>query len=379
MRSYDEITQDEALYENEYLQRIEQPEWGEITMVGCPIRMSDTPSRPGAIARNGANTPRRSSSTSAIRGRRLPRSARAAYCSRMTTIDWYGCATFCLKTAGMKIFLDAYIDRAANAQGTGLRADDVKECDWIVVGHSHFDHLYGAERIAANTGAKLIGSYETIRVMEQAGVSVGQMICVAGGETINLGNDVTVTAYPSQHSCVWSHTQMAPPGEVCIGDLGLTWQEQRARFEELIGYFANDLEKVAIEHLMASSQGDRGDGGALVYLFDTPDGRLLYQDTSGHWSGILNTLRPDVAILAAAGRGNVDGEPIQGSLAQFVARQADLLRPRRVILCHHDDWLPGFSIDTDVAPIREELALVAPGTELVTLSYLDGTEILPIR
>ena len=55
-----------------------------------------------------------------------------------------------------------------------------------------------------------------------------------------------------------------------------------------------------------------------------PRAPLLYQDTSGHWSGILpgGDFRPDVAILAAAGRGNIDGEPIQGSLAEFVARQA---------------------------------------------------------
>ncbi len=285
-----------------------------------------------------------------------------------TKLDWYGCATFRLRTNGLSIFLDAYIDRAPNAQGTGLTAGDIDAADWIVIGHSHFDHLYGAERIAVKTGAKIIGSYETVRVMEQAGVPLEQMICVAGGETIELGEGVTVSVFPSQHSCVWSHQQMAQSGEVCIGELGVTWQEQREKFEQLVQYFANDLDPVAFEHLMTSNQGDRGDGGALIFLFDTPDGRLLYQDTSGHWSGILNNLRPDVAILAAAGRGNIDGEPIQGSLAQFIARQADLLRPRRVILGHHDDWLPGFSIDTEIGPIRDELARVVPTTELLELA-----------
>jgi hypothetical protein len=62
-----------------------------------------------------------------------------------------------------------------------------------------------------------------------------------------------------------------------------------------------------------------------------------------------------------------------------VARQTDLLRPRRLVLCHHDDWLPGFSIDTDVTPIRAELEQAVPGTELVELDYLDATEILPLR
>ena len=104
-----------------------------------------------------------------------------------TTLDWYGCATYRMRTAGLTIFLDAYIDRAENADGPGLTADDVDDADWIVVGHSHFDHLYGAERIMANTNARLICSYESVRVMEQAGVPLDRMICVAGGETIELG------------------------------------------------------------------------------------------------------------------------------------------------------------------------------------------------
>ena len=295
-----------------------------------------------------------------------------------TTLDWYGCATFRLKTSELTIFLDAYIDRASNAAGPGVRAEDIDECDWILIGHSHFDHLYGAERIAQNTGAKIIGSYESVRVMEQAGVPLEQMICVAGGETIDLGNEVRVSVYPSQHSCVWSHGQMKGAGEVCIGDLGVTWQEQRARFEELVKTLSTGLPRESIEHLMSSQQGDRGDGGALVYLLETPDGSVLFQDTSGHWSGVLGALRPDVAIVAAAGRGNTDGEPIQGSLAQFVAQQAELLQARRLVLGHHDDWLPGFSIDTDLGPIREELARRVPGTELLEPGYIEGTEILPL-
>ena len=294
------------------------------------------------------------------------------------TLDWYGCATFRMRSAGLNIFLDAYIDRASNAAGTGLCADDIDAADWIVIGHSHFDHLYGAERIAKNTGAKIICSYESVRVMEQAGVPLEQMICVAGGETIDLGHGVSVSVYPSQHSCVWSHSQMEAADHVCIGDLGVTWQEQKEKFAELVQYLTTSLEPPSIEHLLSSQQGDRGDGGALIFVFDTPDGRLLYQDTSGHWSGIINSLRPDIAILAAAGRGNIDGEPIQGSLAQFVARQADLLRPRRLVLCHHDNWLPGFSIETDVKPIREELARVVPHVEFLELQYLDATEVLPI-
>lgn len=300
-----------------------------------------------------------------------------------TTLDWYGCATFGLRTAGLTVMLDAYVDRMEGAagprhpDGRSYTADDVDECDWIVVGHSHFDHLAGAERIMANTDATLIAGYESVRLMEEAGVPLERMICVGGGETIDLGNDVTVSVYPSQHSCVWSHGQMDQPDEVCLGDLGVTWQEQQERMADLMKWFAT-LGDAAIGHLLESGAGhsDRGDGGALVFVFETPDGSILFQDTSGHWSGILRDLRPDVALIGAAGRGNIDGEPIQGSLAQFVGRQVDLLRPRRVVLTHHDDWMPGFSIATDIEPIREEISRVAPRTELLELGYLDGTAIL---
>jgi L-ascorbate metabolism protein UlaG (beta-lactamase superfamily) len=294
-----------------------------------------------------------------------------------TRLDWYGCATFALRTGGLTIFLDAYVDRANNAPGTGRRAEDIGTCDWIVVGHSHFDHLYGAERIASNTGARIIGSYETVRVMEQAGVRLDQMICVGGGETIALSDHVAVSVYPSQHSCVWSHVQMPQSGEVCLGDLGLTWQDRQARMEALAQHFASGMPAASREHVQAASQGDRGDGGALVYLLHTPDGAILYQDTSGHWSSVLDRLRPDVAILAAAGRGNEDGEPTQVSLAQFVARQVELLQVDRVVLSHHDNWLPGFSIETDVAPIKEAVNQVRREADLLELGYLDGTVILP--
>jgi L-ascorbate metabolism protein UlaG (beta-lactamase superfamily) len=299
-----------------------------------------------------------------------------------TTLDWFGCATFRMRTASMTVFLDAYLDRAPGAAGPRppRTADEVVDCDWIVIGHSHFDHLWGAERIMANTGATLIGSYETVRVLEGAGVPTDRMICVAGGERIDLGQGVHVSVYPSQHSCVWSHQQMAGADQVCLGDLGVTWHEQEQRLGQLMRYLATELDPSAREHLAVSMAGhsDRGDGGALIYLFEGPDGSLLFQDTSGHWSGVLEGLRPDVAILAAAGRGNVDGEPVQGSLAQFVAREVEVLGPSAVVLCHHDDWLPGFSIDTDLGPIRSELARVAPRTRLLELGYLDESPVLPV-
>lgn len=285
------------------------------------------------------------------------------------TLDWLGCATFRLTINNLVVFLDAYIDRVPSAAPTGITVGDITRADWIVVGHSHFDHLYGAERIAKATGATIIGSYETVRVMEAMGVPLSQLIPVAGGERVQLAKNVIVHVYPSQHSCVWTNPAMPASDQVCLGDLGVLYHQQQERFAELW----NRLQSAGAEvltHLTASQQGARGDGGALVYLFETAEGSLLFQDTSGHWSGIFHNLRPDVAILAAAGRGNIDGEPIQGTLAQFVARQADLLRPGKIVLSHHDNWLPGFSQTVNIAPIRTELERRVPRTQLIEMGYL---------
>ena len=80
-------------------------------------------------------------------------------------IDWLGCATFRLVIDDLIIFLDAYMDRVASAPKVGLSASQVDKADFVVVGHSHFDHIAGAETIAANTGAIVIGSNETARVL----------------------------------------------------------------------------------------------------------------------------------------------------------------------------------------------------------------------
>jgi hypothetical protein len=59
-----------------------------------------------------------------------------------------------------------------------------------------------------------------------------------------------------------------------------------------------------------------------------------------------------------------------------VARQAWLVKARRIVLSHHDDWLPGFSTATDIGPIRDEITRWLPSSELLELSYLDGRRLL---
>jgi L-ascorbate metabolism protein UlaG (beta-lactamase superfamily) len=271
------------------------------------------------------------------------------------------------------IFLDAYIDRIPAAPPVGITTAKVERADYILIGHSHFDHLWGAERIAARTGATVVGSYETVRLLHDSdSVPETKLLAVAGGEPVQLSSEVRVRVFPSLHSCIWA-AMAGPPGEACLGDVGLSCQERRARESRLMQMLeSGELGKDVASHLADSDRHPRSDGGALAYLIETPQGSIFWKDTSGHWSGILGSLRPEIALLAAAGRGNVNGEPMQGSLAGFIASEVELLRPGKVALCHHDNWMPPLTSPTDLEPIKHELARRATSVEFIEMPYLSG-------
>lgn len=295
------------------------------------------------------------------------------------TLDWLGTATFRLTLDDVVVFLDAYMDRVPSAPPVGLSAKDVQRADFVLVGHSHFDHLAGAEIIAATTGARVIGSSETCRVLRGAGVAAAQLTPSHGGERHRLSEGVTVRVVPSLHACIWCHEADAGAGTVSTGLTGLT-EDERAGHRSLVNAIGDaagantQAGRDIIQHV-TTAVGSRDHGGALGYYIETPAGSLYWHDSSGCWTGVLAGLRPDVALLACAGRANVDGEPIQGSPADFIALQARLLGgPRAVVLSHHDNWMPPRTKpDFDLDAVRGALARESPGTVLLSTGYLEGT------
>ena len=121
--------------------------------------------------------------------------------------------------------------------------------------------------------------------------------------------------------------------------------------------------------LSTDGHSSRVDGGQLNYLVETPDGSILVNASSGYWTGILRDLRPDVALIALAGRPNVDGEPHQGSLAQFLVGQVELLKPQKVLFCHHDPLLPPLLPGVDPGEAIASLARDADYAQHVDVPY----------
>ena len=142
-------------------------------------------------------------------------------------IDLLGCATFRLVVGDLVIFLDAYMDRVASAPKVDLSASQVDKADFVVVGHSHFDHIAGSETIATNTGAIVIGSNETARVLHNEQISCNQLRVAQGGERYRLSDSVTMRVFPSLHSCIWIPDTFRPnTDDSRTGHLYLTEDEK---------------------------------------------------------------------------------------------------------------------------------------------------------
>ena len=294
------------------------------------------------------------------------------------SVEWFGCATFRVRVGSSTLFFDTYLDKAPGVPSVGLSAADVDRADFLFISHAHFDHVLGADSIARATGATVVGNYETAHLMAANGVPGPQVLAVSGGETVDCGNGVRVRVLPAQHSCLFA-TAASDSGSACLGDLGMSAQDRRDRTAAIF-----DLIPTLSDPMRQFFGGAHGhvssrDGGQLAYLLECDEGSLLVSASSGHWSGIFAGLRPDVAILAAAGRPNVDGEPYQGSLGDFLVEQAGLLGSPTVILCHHDPLLPSVMPGVDVSDAERRLRELLGPDRYVTLTYGEPIAVLAGR
>ncbi|MFY9587948.1 MAG: MBL fold metallo-hydrolase [Actinomycetota bacterium] len=295
----------------------------------------------------------------------------------MTTglqIEWFGCATFRVLVRGVTLWFDTFVDRVAAAAPVGITSEQVDDADVVFVSHAHFDHVLGADTIAKNTGTRLVANFETMRVLRELGVPKEQLWPVSGGEMIDCAPDVRVRILPSVHTHLWASATM-DSGASCSGDLDVPYLERRARNEAIFDMMAVATPEFAEYSKHIEPRSSRDDGGQLMFLLETPDGAVLFSQSTGCWSGIVRDLRPDVAVLAITGRPNLDGQPFQGSLAEFVTMEVETMRPDNLIFCHHDAWMPPIP-EVNVEPAERLLAERASNAELVTLGYSDPVPLL---
>ena len=284
-----------------------------------------------------------------------------------TTIEWFGTSTFRIRTEGLTLFFDGYLDRLPGLAPVGLSTREVDRADFVFVSHAHFDHLYGVDALALRTGAKVVATPESTRYLRASGVPEHQLLVVTGGETVDCGHGVRVRVLPALHACLFASSN-SDSSVACIGDLDVSAQDRASKVAELFGMMSQAPPPAGAALMRMLESTSSHDGGQLAFLLASRSGSILVSGSAGYWRGIYADLRPDVALLSVAGRPNVDGEPFQGSGAQFVVEQVKVLGAAGVALCHHDPLfpgVPGVDITAAASMVREEL----PSVVYLELAY----------
>lgn len=142
----------------------------------------------------------------------------------------------------------------------------------------------------------------------------------------------TATVYKgsgSPYSCTLDTTIGMKYGLLKIGEL-MPPEKLTPGHHSFIEYVA-DRKRNVFSH---------SDGGQLMFNFVIGEKALLWSAHLGGYEGILRDLqpKPDIAIMAIAGRANLNGRPFDGSAAEFAALKVGWLgNPSQVIWCLHDE------------------------------------------
>jgi L-ascorbate metabolism protein UlaG (beta-lactamase superfamily) len=141
------------------------------------------------------------------------------------TLQWLGTAGWKISDGDTVILIDPYVSRILGPQPPGRPPykqmpgdarplygwDDVPvpdrtaidsrvpKANYILVTHTHYDHVLDAPHIALKTHATVIGTESTANVMRAYGVPEEQLITVRGGEDYEFGT-FSVKVIPSIHS-----------------------------------------------------------------------------------------------------------------------------------------------------------------------------------
>jgi L-ascorbate metabolism protein UlaG (beta-lactamase superfamily) len=139
-------------------------------------------------------------------------------------LTWMSIANWYFKVGGLRFMMDGYFTRLPGPPfffggGGGFKntigafSVDVPavlrvryaleargKLDYVLAGHSHFDHSFDTATWSALTNAPIIGGITTCLQAQAEGLPASQCHVVAGGERLRLGHGVTVRVVRWNHS-----------------------------------------------------------------------------------------------------------------------------------------------------------------------------------
>lgn len=113
----------------------------------------------------------------------------------MVSLKWLGHAAWLIKFENATVIVDPFLTGNPKA---AMKAEDVK-ADFVLVTHTHSDHLGDAFEITKKNNAKLVTKFELSLEAMEAGVSEENTVGMNIGNLVNLG-PVSIAMVPAVHS-----------------------------------------------------------------------------------------------------------------------------------------------------------------------------------
>lgn len=258
-------------------------------------------------------------------------------------ITWLGTAGFVIESPETTLLVDPFVTR----QGLlGLVRPLVPDesaidrhiparVDAVLCGHSHYDHIADAPRIARLRGAKLVGSPSTCAWGQAEGLTESQLVRIPPQGAVTRFGDIEVRFVPSRH------------GKAVLGRIPLPGEVRGVP----------DPASRIWHYRM---------GGAFGILVKAPGVTIYHNGSADLVDAELEGERADVLLACLAGRKGTEN---------YLGRLVGALDPQLVVPTHHDAFfapleqgvhlLPGIDVEGFVS----EVFLRTTRTSVITPGY----------
>jgi L-ascorbate metabolism protein UlaG (beta-lactamase superfamily) len=113
----------------------------------------------------------------------------------MMEFRWLGVAGIELRVEDCVLVIDPFFTRPPFRRlwlgrvrpDQGLIAGKIKQCDFILVSHAHYDHLMDVPEVMRNTGATALGSENACRLLALLGAPAEHIRPIRAGDQFPLG------------------------------------------------------------------------------------------------------------------------------------------------------------------------------------------------
>jgi L-ascorbate metabolism protein UlaG (beta-lactamase superfamily) len=220
----------------------------------------------------------------------------------------------------------------------------VPRADFILVTHTHYDHVLDVPHIAIKTHAAIIGTESTENMARAYSVPEEQLITVRGGEDYEFGA-FSLKVIPSLHSAL-DHKR----------------------------YFSSEKAPEGMKPPLTLQQ-IHPEGGTLAYLIRFHGHRILAFGGMNYIEREMEGLRPDVVLVGAGGS--------RREIHDYTGRLMRALGyPPLVLPTHWDNFLAPYEASQQpaieaVQSFVKEVAAASPKTKVIVPKYFEPIALEP--